>query len=110
MTDLTPKVPGSITLTEAPSPSPPGRYRGKELWAHRISVLLFVFFCATLGILLVILPWSPRWTDNHLLLQSPGLQAFVAHPFVRGMCSGLGLLDIGIGFWEAIRYNEDKSS
>jgi hypothetical protein len=27
--------------------------------------------------------------------------------FVRGVCSGLGVLDVWIGFWEAIHYQED---
>jgi hypothetical protein len=38
----------------------------------------------------------------------PGLREFVANGFVRGMCSGLGVLDIWIGFWEAVHYHEDK--
>ncbi|HET7442622.1 MAG TPA: hypothetical protein VFJ47_15070 [Terriglobales bacterium] len=81
-----------------------------RLWTHRIGVLIFVFVCATLGVLLVILPWHAEWTDNRLLLAHPDLRSFVAHGFVRGFCSGLGLLDIWIGFWEAIHYHEDPSS
>jgi len=77
-----------------------------DLWLHRITVLMFVFVCAVVGVLLVILPWRPEWTDNRLLLAYPGLRALVTNGFVRGICSGLGLLDIWIGFWEAIHYNE----
>jgi len=29
---------------------------------------------------------------------------------VRGLCSGLGILDIWIGFSEAIHYHEEKHS
>ena len=83
-------------------------YVGMELWLHRISVLMFVFFCAVAGVLLVILPWQPEWTDNHLLFGFPGLRAIVANGFFRGLCSGLGVLDIWIGFWEAIHYSEEK--
>ncbi|PYX37413.1 MAG: hypothetical protein DMG73_11670 [Acidobacteria bacterium] len=83
------------------------RYRRIQLWVHRISVLLFVFVCATVGVLLVIFPWHPEWTDNRLLLTHPGLRSFVTNSFVRGVCSGLGLLDIWIGFWEAIHYHEE---
>jgi hypothetical protein len=86
--------------------APEVRYSGFDLWLHRITMLLFVFVCAVVGVLLVILPWRPEWTDNHLLLSSPGLRAFVASGFVRGLCSGLGVLDIWIGFWEAIHYHE----
>jgi hypothetical protein len=79
-----------------------------NLWLRRIVFLLFVFVCASMGVLLLILPWRPEWTDNHLLLGSPKLRSFVASGFVRGLCSGLGLLDIWIGFREAIRYHEAK--
>lgn len=79
-----------------------------DLWLHRITVLLFVFVCAVVGVLLVILPWRPEWTDNRLLLAYPSLRAIVANGFVRGLCSGLGMLDIWIGFWEAIHYHEGE--
>jgi hypothetical protein len=82
------------------------RQTGLQLWLHRLLVLLLVFVCAAMGVLLLILPWRPEWTDNHFLLGSPGLRAFVSNGFVRGMCSGLGLLDIWIGFWEAVHYHE----
>ena len=91
-----------------PEPSSEVRYTGFELWLHRVTMLLLVFVCAVVGVLLVIMPWRPEWTDNHLLTAFPGLRAFVASGFVRGICSGLGLLDIWIGFWEAIHYHELK--
>jgi len=81
---------------------------GFQLWLHRVLILLFVFFCATVGVLLVILPWRPEWTDNHFLLASPGLRAFVSNGFVRGLCSGLGVLDIWIGFWEAVHFHDEE--
>ncbi len=84
----------------------PSRQTGLQLWLHRLLVLLLVFVCAAMGVLLLILPWRPEWTDNHFLFGSPGLRAFVSNGFVRGMCSGLGLLDIWIGFWEAVHYHE----
>ena len=70
-------------------------------------VLIFVFVCAAAGVLLVILPWLPQWTDNILLLRHPDLRPIVSSGFFRGLCSGLGLLDIWIGFSEAIHYHED---
>ena len=79
---------------------------GFALWIHRITVLLFVFLCASIGVLLVIMPWRPEWTDNRLLLAYPTLREMISSGFVRGVCSGLGILDIWIGFWEAIHYRE----
>lgn len=80
--------------------------RGGRIWLLRLRALLFVTLCATLGVLLLILPWTPKWTDNPLLLMFPGLRDFVSSGFVRGLASGLGLLDLWLGFREAILYHE----
>lgn len=79
---------------------------GLQPWLHRTSIFLFVLVSAVAGVLLVILPWTPQWTDNYFLIMFPTLRTFISSGFVRGLCSGLGLLDIWIGFWEAIHYQE----
>jgi hypothetical protein len=98
-----------IALLDSPEPPhvPEGNNR-IQLWSHRISVFLFVMISAIAGVLLVILPWTPEWTDNYLLLSYPGLRTLVSNGFFRGFCSGLGLLDIWIGFWEALHYHEHQ--
>ena len=102
-----PPAEGRIALLDDPSEAEHTRSR---LWLHRISVLLFVVISAVAGVLLIILPWTPEWTDNYLLLSYPSLRTLVANGFFRGLCSGLGLLDIWIGFWEALHYHEHKAS
>ncbi len=98
----------STTLLD-PAPAPaPQPHSGLQLWLHRTSVFLFVLISAIAGVLLVILPWTPEWTDNYLLLSFPSLRTFVSTGFFRGLCSGLGLLDIWIGFWEALHYHEHQ--
>jgi hypothetical protein len=79
----------------------------RHLWLRRLGVLVFVFVCATIGVMLIILPWRPEWSDNHLLLPFPSLRSIIASGFVRGVCTGLGLLNVWIGFWEAIQYKEE---
>jgi hypothetical protein len=79
-----------------------------QRWLHRTSVFLFVLLSAVAGVLLVILPWTPEWTDNYLLLSFPWLRTWFSAGFFRGLCSGLGLLDIWIGFWEALHYHERR--
>ena len=104
-------VPESGTPTavlEPPLPAPPEPPRGIQLWMHRISVFLFVLISAVAGVLLIILPWTPEWTDNYLLLAYPSLRDVIANGFFRGFCTGLGLLDIWIGFWEALHYHEQQ--
>jgi hypothetical protein len=95
---------------QAPVPVPVSRRSpsGVRLWLRRMGVLLFVFLCATLGVMLMILPWRPEWSDNPLLLPYPTLRAVVASGFARGLSTGLGVLNVWIGFWEAIQYREEE--
>jgi hypothetical protein len=93
----------ALSQTNLPSHSSLSR------WAHRISMLLFVSVCAVFGVLLVILPWTPKWTDNYVLISHPALRGLLENGFVRGMCTGLGALDIWIGFWEAMHYHERET-
>jgi hypothetical protein len=97
---------GVLDPPEQPPSAPPPSL--VELWMHRISVFLFVLISAVAGVLLIILPWTPEWTDNYLLLTFPSLRSIVSNGFFRGICSGLGLLDIWIGFWEALHYHEQE--
>ena len=106
-------APVTTSLPEQPSPGIPAPPQAPavscaSIWLHRLMVLCFVFICAATGVLLVIVPWLPQWTDNALLIRLPALRSVVTHGFFRGLCSGLGLLDIWIGFSEAIHYHEDK--
>ena len=98
--------PPTALLDPASQTDSPQPHTGTQLWLHRISVFLFVLVSAVAGVLLLILPWTPNWTDNYLLLSYPSLRTVVANGFFRGVCSGLGLLDIWIGFWEALHYHE----
>ena len=91
------------THDSIPAP-PPSR---THVWLHRLGVLLFVFLCATVGVMLMIVAWRPEWTDNGLLSPYPTIRNLAASGFVRGVVTGLGVLNVWIGFWEAIRYRED---
>ena len=94
-----------LELSDQAAKQPPDR-RTPNIWLLRIRALLFVTLCATFGVLLLILPWTPKWTDNPLLLSFPQLRAIVASGFMRGVSTGLGVLDLWLGFWEAIHYHE----
>ena len=102
------QTPPHATEPQPAQESPlPRRRPAAHLWLRRVGVLLFVFLCATIGVMLMILPWRLEWADNHLLLPYPTLRAIFASGFVRGVCTGLGVLNVWIGFWEAIQYRED---
>jgi hypothetical protein len=78
-----------------------------RVWLRRLGVLLFVFVCATIGVMLMIVPWRPEWSENPLLLSYPTLHDLVASGFTRGLVTGLGLVNVWVGFWEALQYRED---
>lgn len=102
------KPASEIPVHESARPPVPGAPASTaHLWLRRIGVLLFVFLCATVGVMLIMLPWRPEWTENHLLLPYPLLRSIVGNGFVRGVCTGLGVLNVWIGFQEAIQYRED---
>ena len=56
--------------------------------------------------ILLVVPWTPVWTQNSLLQGLPTFKALVEHGFVRGAVSGLGLLNIWIGISDAVQYRE----
>jgi hypothetical protein len=90
-------------IPEAGPPEPRSR---AGLWTQRAFLVIFVVFCIELGMLLTVLPWQRIWTENSLLLGYPAVRDFLGNNFVRGIASGIGLVDIWIGIWEAIHYRE----
>ena len=52
-----------------------------------IASALFVFYCTTVGIYLVLSPWTGR----------PAAPGLLASGFFRGFVSGLGLLHLAVG-------------
>src|SRR5512135_3309850 len=63
----------------------PAAHSAGHRWLRRVAVLFFVFLCATIGVMLMILPWRPEWTENHLLSPFPALRQFFGSGFVRGL-------------------------
>jgi hypothetical protein len=86
--------------------APPRSATAGEIWAQRLFMAAFLFLCTLLGFTLVVLPWTERWITDTILVGWPRVQAFFSLGFVRGVCSGLGLLDLWIGIWETLRYEE----
>src|SRR5271155_1225591 len=73
--DNEPRETDTTTALLDPAPNP------VEIWMHRISVFLFVLISAVAGVLLIILPWTPEWTDNYLLMSFPVLRTVVSNGF-----------------------------
>ncbi len=86
-----------------PSPQKPKR---RHVWLRRFWLVVFVLFCLEVGIILTVVPWTRVWAENSLLLGHPRLHDWLQQNFVRGLISGLGLVDIWMGIAEAVRYRE----
>ncbi|HEY8224060.1 MAG TPA: hypothetical protein VIG25_02205 [Pyrinomonadaceae bacterium] len=85
----------------------------------RLSVIFYIILCLEIGIFLTVLPWWPQgmwglsdWGNNYFLLYAArktgyqSLQTVVASGWVRGAVSGVGLLNLGIAFWEIFNFKQ----
>ncbi len=82
--------------------------KGIRLWTERVFLVIYVVFCIELGMLLAVLPWTRIWSDNSLLAAYPWLRSIAHDNFMRGVVSGIGLVDIWLGIWEAVHYRESN--
>lgn len=80
----------------------------QALWLRRLTLALFVVVCVEVGLVLVVFPWTHVWTDNALLIRNVTLRSLAMHNFVRGVVTGLGLINVWMGIWEAVHYRESK--
>ena len=80
------------------------------VWLQRVSLVMLVLFCVYLGGFIAYLPWWTRiWDQNMFINSHPVLAAILHNGAVRGLISGLGLIDIWIGISEAIHYRDHRS-
>ena len=96
-----PVSPVSAALLDQNAEAPP------PVWLARCMMIVFVAFCVEVGLVLIAVPWLPHlWHENSLLVSYPTIRAFMAHDFVRGMTTGIGILDIWLGIYEAVHYRD----
>src|SRR5512132_114301 len=89
----------------------------------KLSVVFYIILCLEIGIVLTLLPWIPQgtlglsdWGNNYFLLYAArktgfyALQTVVASGWVRGAVSGIGLLNVGIAFWEIFHFKQTVSA
>ena len=89
----------------------------------KLSVTFYIILCFEIGIVLALLPWIPQgtlglsdWGNNSFLLYAArksgmyGLQTVVASGWVRGAVTGLGLLNLGMAFWEIFHFKQSVAA
>jgi hypothetical protein len=80
------------------------------IWLQRISLVVLVLFCFYIGGLLAVLPWSPRyWDQNGWIMAHPAVDMIIEQGWVRGLITGIGLIDIWIGVSELLHYKDLRS-
>ena len=78
---------------------PMGQQRKRRPW---ITALLLAEFLLAItvrifvGVIVMVLPWSPLWDSNHVLQTFPHLATLLSYGATRGVVSGLGLMNLWI--------------
>jgi hypothetical protein len=111
-------------VSAPPTESSPGKHAPQRIppWLESAELFLRTFVLIFIGLVICIAPWSgqlvvnyPRlqylfpglrefWDQNPLFVQFPTLGVYAANGAVRGMVSGLGLLNLWIAFHDALRH------
>jgi succinate dehydrogenase hydrophobic anchor subunit len=77
------------------------------VWLQRMSLVVLVFFCFVVGAFTAVLPWKQQvWDQNAWLLGHPAIQSVLLLGWVRGLVTGVGLIDIWIGVSELLHYRD----
>ena len=93
---VTPQADLATTQSEAPQRIPN--------WLQQVERFLRVIVRIYLGLLVCLAPWyPPAWEANPLFLNSPSLIHFISYGAVRGIVSGLGLLNLWIALTDALK-------
>jgi len=77
-------------------------------WLERAELFLRVMLRMYIGLAICYAPWSRMfWDRNPLFFEFPSLSIYAANGAVRGIISGLGLLNLWIAFQDAIRHRDE---
>lgn len=89
----------------------------------KLSVIFYIVLCLEIGLVLTLMPWIPQgffglsdWGNNYFLLYAArktgfyALQTAIASDWVRGAVSGVGVLNLGIAFWEIFNFKKTVSA
>ena len=85
----------------------------------KLSVIFYIILCLEIGLVLTLMPWIPQgffglsdWGNNYFLLYAArktgvyGLQTVIASGWVRGAVTGVGVMNLGIAFWEMFHFKQ----
>ena len=77
-------------------------------WLERLELFLRVLLRMYIGLAVCYAPWSRVfWDQNPLFLQFPTLSVYASNGAVRGIVSGLGLLNLWIALQDVIHHRDE---
>jgi hypothetical protein len=89
------------------APEPPEEPRDEHhvpRWLERAELFLRVMLRMYIGLAVCYAPWSHTfWDQNAIFQQFPSLGQFATHGAVRGIVTGIGLINLWIALRDAIR-------
>ena len=92
-----------------PGQRPPLKAPRRRLW---VTILLLGEFLLAItvrifvGVIVLVLPWSPLWDNNHLLQAFPHLATLLSYGATRGVVSGMGLMNLWIAVDDTLHRSE----
>jgi hypothetical protein len=97
--------PGNAPHPPAPSPIKrrPRRFVTVLLTAEFLLAIMVRIF---IGVIVLVLPWSPLWDNNHLLQALPHVATLLSYGAVRGIFSGIGLLNLWVAVDDTLHRGE----
>ena len=112
-----PPSPNAVSPPPAPEPANPpptpipgqavADHRHTTQWLQRADLFLGVMVRLYIGLILFFLPWTHLWMFNRFFLYYAPVAHLTQSGAVRGIVSGLGLLNLWIAVSEAIHYKEN---
>lgn len=103
-------APNSPPISAPPNPDPQSFGEGPQripYWLQRSERFLRVIIRLYLGLLVCWAPWwTAFWDNNPFFASPPSLRHFVTLGAVRGLVSGLGILNLWIAVREALRKSD----
>jgi hypothetical protein len=87
------------------TPAPP-EPQHRVHWLRRADLFVRVMVRLYIGLILIFLPWTHVWAFNRFFLYYAHVSRLMESGAVRGLVSGLGLLNLWIALHEAIHYKE----
>ncbi len=91
-------VPKGAPPPPAPAPRPAHR------WYHMLGAATLIAACTSMGLFLLVFPWSAFWETNYFVLQVPAIQDYWSSPYLRGAVSGLGLVNLFVALVDLVRF------